>query len=97
MSLLDPDVTYEDASLPDHVGETYRGHEGVARALARWLEPYVEFTIDLERIEGAGNRLVSVHGVRTRARHTVRDGQLVRMHDFSTREDALEAAAQLQG
>jgi hypothetical protein len=36
MSLLDPEVTYEDTILPDHVGETYRGHEGVARAVARW-------------------------------------------------------------
>ena len=34
MSLLDPDVAYEDATLPDHVGETYRGHDGVARATA---------------------------------------------------------------
>jgi hypothetical protein len=39
-SLLDPKVTYEDTTLPDHVGETYRGHEGVARATERWLEPY---------------------------------------------------------
>src|SRR5438874_8479636 len=41
VSLLDPEVTYEDTILPDHVGETYRGHEGVARAVARWFEPYV--------------------------------------------------------
>ena len=27
----------------------------------------------------------------------VRDGKLTRMHDYSTREEALEAAAQLQG
>jgi hypothetical protein len=32
MSLLDPGVTYEDTTLPDHIGETYRGHEGVIRA-----------------------------------------------------------------
>lgn len=38
-SLLDPEVTYEDTTLPDHVGETYRGHEGVARATDRWTEP----------------------------------------------------------
>jgi hypothetical protein len=31
VSLLDPEITYEDTILPDHVGETYRGHEGVAR------------------------------------------------------------------
>lgn len=38
MSILDPEVVYEDANLPDHIGETYRGHEGVARATERWLE-----------------------------------------------------------
>jgi hypothetical protein len=26
----------------------------------------------------------------------VRDGQLIRMHDYTTREEALEAAAQLR-
>ena len=28
MGLLDPEVTYVDTTLPDHVGETYRGHAG---------------------------------------------------------------------
>src|SRR5437763_13831903 len=58
LSLLDPDVTYEDTILPDHVGETYRGHEGVARAVARWFEPFSEITISLERIVGEGDCLV---------------------------------------
>jgi hypothetical protein len=70
MSLLDPEVTYEDTILPDHVGETYRGHEGVARAVARWLEPFAEMTICLERIVGEGDCLVSIHHVRAKARHT---------------------------
>jgi ketosteroid isomerase-like protein len=70
LSLLDPEVTYEDTTLPDHVGETYRGHEGVARATERWLDPYEELTIELERIVGAGDRLVSIHRARSRARHT---------------------------
>ena len=25
MSFLDPEVTYEDTTLPDHIGEKYRG------------------------------------------------------------------------
>ena len=70
VSLLDPDVTYEDTILPDHVGETYRGPEDVARAVARWFEPYAEITISLERIVGEGDCLVSIHRVRTKARHT---------------------------
>ena len=67
---LDPDVTYEDTTLPDHIGEEYRGHEGVARAAARWLEPYESLTIELERIVGSGDRLVSIHHVRSKARYT---------------------------
>ena len=65
MGLLDPEVTYEDTTLPDHVGETYRGHAGVARATERWVEPYEGFAIELERIVGMGDRLVSVHRVRS--------------------------------
>jgi ketosteroid isomerase-like protein len=70
MSLLDPDVTYEDTVLPDHIGETYRGPEGVARAVARWFEPFAKITISLERIVGDGDRLVSVHRWRAKAKHT---------------------------
>jgi len=32
MSLLDPDVNYEDTALPDHTGETYHGRKCVVRA-----------------------------------------------------------------
>ena len=55
MSLLDPEVDYEDTILPDHVGETYRGHEGVSglRALDRAFE---ELTIELE---GSSERAIA--------------------------------------
>jgi hypothetical protein len=32
MSLVDPEILYEDDILPDHVGETYRGHEEALKA-----------------------------------------------------------------
>jgi ketosteroid isomerase-like protein len=70
LSLLDSEVEYEDSNLPDHAGEIYRGHEGVARATERWLEPYESMTIELERIAGSGDRLVSIHRARARARYT---------------------------
>ena len=54
MSTLDADVVYEDTNLPDHIGEMYRGHEGIARAAERWLEAYESLTLELERIAGAG-------------------------------------------
>ena len=105
LSLLDPDVTYEDTILPDHVGETYRGHEGVARAVARWFEPFAEITISLERIVGEGDCLVSIHRVRTKARHTriefdsslayvytVSEGKVILFKSFWDPQQALDAA-----
>src|SRR6266576_3116290 len=66
VSLLDPDVTYEDTTLPDHVGETYRGHEGVVRATERWIEPYEWLLSELDQIVGGGDRLVSIHRARAK-------------------------------
>jgi ketosteroid isomerase-like protein len=103
-SLLDPNVTYEDTTLPDHVGETYRGHEGVLRATERWLEPFEWLEIELERVVGAGDRLVSIHRVRGKARHTgielegpvayswtFRDGKVIHFRSFRDPEQALRA------
>jgi ketosteroid isomerase-like protein len=105
LSLLDPDVTYEDTILPDHVGETYRGREGVARAVARWFEPFAEISIGLERIVGEGDCLVSIHRVRTKARHTgiefesslayvyaLHEGKVVHFKSFWDPQEALDAA-----
>jgi ketosteroid isomerase-like protein len=105
MSLLDPKVAYEDTNLPDHVGETYRGHKGVARATARWIEPYEELTSELEQIVGEDDRLVSIHRVRGRARYsgieaegplaylwTFRAGKVIHFQSFRDPEEALDAA-----
>jgi ketosteroid isomerase-like protein len=52
-------------------GETYRGHEGIARATRTWLEPTDDgATVELERIAGPGDCLVSVQRARARARYT---------------------------
>ena len=69
-SLLDPDVVFEDDILPDHAGETYRGYEGVVRSIRTWLAPYERFTSELEQMVGSGDRLISIHLFRSRARHT---------------------------
>jgi len=103
-SLLARDVTYEDTTLPDHVGETYRGPEGVIRATERWVEPFEWLQIELERVLSAGDRLVCIHRVRARARHTAieldgpvayvwtfRDGKVIHFKSSSP-EEALEAA-----
>ena len=105
IALFDPEVAYEDTILPDHVGETYRGHEGVARAAERWAEPYASLTIELEQIVVVGERLVSIHQIRAKARHsgiefegplaylwTFRDGKVIHFRSYGDSEQAIEAA-----
>ena len=104
-SVLDPEVAYEDTTLPDHIGETYTGYDGVARATRRWSEVYETLSVDLERIVGSGDRLVSIHHVRAKARQsgiedeghvaylwTFRDGKVVHFRSYRDPDEALEAA-----
>ena len=101
---LHPDVVYEDGILPDHADETYRGIEGVIRATERWAEPFEELTVELVRIVGSGDRLVSIHDFQGRARHTglefaeplaivwrFRDGKIIYFRSYRDPDEALEA------
>jgi ketosteroid isomerase-like protein len=103
VSLLDPNVVYEDGILPDQVRET--GLQGVARAVERWLEPFEEVRIELERIVGSGDRLVSIHRFQALARYTgieaelryaylweFRDGKVIHFRSLREPEQALDAA-----
>jgi ketosteroid isomerase-like protein len=105
MSFLDPDVIYEDTNLPDHAGEAYRGHEGVVRAAERWLETSEWLLVELEQIVDAGDRLVSIHRARSKARHTgiefdtplayvwtFRDGKVIHFQSFRDPGQAFKAA-----
>jgi ketosteroid isomerase-like protein len=105
MSIIDPAVVFEDAALPDHVGETYRGYAGIARATEQWVEAFESVDIELERIEGSGDRLVSIHGLRMKARHTgiefesglayvwtFSEGRVVHIQGFLDPAEALEVA-----
>ena len=104
LSLLDPAVVFEDTVLPDHAGETFRGYEGVARSTEGWLEAYERVTLELERVVGAGDRVVSIHRARARARHTgiedelryayvwtFRDRRVIHFQSCRDPQEALEA------
>jgi hypothetical protein len=105
MDLLDRDVVYEDTVLPDHVGEVYRGHDGVRRATQRLNEGNEWMIIELLEVLGKGDRLVSCHRMRTKARYseiefeaivfyawTLAAGKGVRFVSFLDKDRALEAA-----
>jgi len=98
-------VVFEDTDLPDHAGETYHGYAGIARATEQWVEAFESVDIELERIEGSGDRLVSIHRLRMKARHTgiefesglayiwtFREGRVVHIEGFLDPAEALEAA-----
>lgn len=100
-----PEFAYEDDFLPDHIGETYRGLDGLRRAWTGWVEPFEQMAYELERIVSSGDRVVSVHRVRTKARHsgivqdfwvayvwTFRSGRLSHSRGFFDPDQALKAA-----
>ena len=103
-ALVAPDFVYEDMAMPDHAGETYRGLEGVRRALTTYAEPFDVMIYDFERIVGSGDHLVSMHRVRARAHQTgisfdfqvaylwsFRDGRIVHAQGFLDLDEALKA------
>jgi ketosteroid isomerase-like protein len=105
MYLLDPHVIYEDTTMPDRVGETYRGHEGVVRATERWIETYQWLLVELEQIVDSGDRLVSIHRVQAKTRDTgiegeatvaylwtFRGGKVIHFRSYRDSEQALRAA-----
>jgi ketosteroid isomerase-like protein len=105
MSFLDPEVVYEDENLPDHIGEAYRGHEGIRRAARRWMEPNEWLLVELKEIVGQGDCLVTIHRLRNKASHTgiefdtplayvwtFREGKIVHFRSFRDPKGALEAA-----
>jgi ketosteroid isomerase-like protein len=104
-SFVHPEVAYEDAVLPDHVGEVYRGHERMTHAARVWLEPFETFRVKLERVIDGGDRIVSIHRFQATARYTgiefdvplawlftFEDGMVTRWRAYASVDEALEAA-----
>jgi ketosteroid isomerase-like protein len=106
--LFAPDFVFvADVALesPDMAGQTYRGSEGFRRSIETYTEPFESVIFDFERIVGSGDRFVSIHRVRARARHTgisfeeqaaylwtFRDGRIVHIRNFRDVAEALKAA-----
>ena len=68
--LFAPDAVYEDAVLPDHVGESYHGLDGFLRAARSWLEPFEWLIVELKEIIDADDCVVSLHRARMKMLHT---------------------------
>ena len=102
-SLFAPDVEWQLTSDP----APRRGLEGVAASLTDWLEQFEDETTEVEELIDAGaGRIVGVVrdrgrgkasgvGVESRFFHLwfLRDGRVARLVEFTTLDEALEAAA----
>src|SRR3979411_1165661 len=102
--LFAPDAVYEDAVLPDHVGEVYRGLDGFIRSGETWMQPYDWLLVELEQIIEPDEHVVSLHRARVKMRHTgiefesplayvfaFQDGMVVHQRAFVDHSEALKA------
>ena len=106
LALYDPEVELDSTrlGLPDSARELYHGHDGLRRFFGEWHEAWGKIEYDYEELIEAGEQVISVV---TRHAHgrasgveversfalvwTLREGKVVRVVWFLTREEALEA------
>ena len=98
-----PDIEwFDDPARAD--GRTYRGREGVRKALERWLDAFEEYTFTVERYVDCGDDVLvvgveqgrgAVSGAPVRSTNhelvTLREGMIVRFREFYDERAALEA------
>jgi ketosteroid isomerase-like protein len=99
LGLFDPEVEWSSTE------GTFRGLEGVVSSVAEWLEPWEEHLIEAEEFAEAGDQVLAVVRLTGRGAgsgmeidqrffqvYAVRNGKIIRMVEFVTRNEALEAA-----
>ncbi len=103
LDMLDPDIVWhQPADLPDAV--VAHGHAGLMDIMQRWLEEWDEYSVELEELIDAGDRVVVVQrirgkgkgsGVETEMReahvYKIRERRPVEAWQYRTKEEALEA------
>ena len=93
------------SGLGSGVGESYRGFDGLVRYLREWLEPFAEYHVEwLDYIEagdwvvvptrqwGVGNASGARAELELAHAYKLRNAQIVRLDQYDTVEEALEAA-----
>jgi hypothetical protein len=101
----DIELTTLDIPLGLDIRHNYRGLDGLVKYLRAWLEPFSEYYAEnLDYIEAGDCVLIPSRqwgigresGVRTELELTtlceLRDGRIVRVHQYDTLQDAREAA-----
>lgn len=108
LGLYDPEVEWDFSGSPiaaalEH--KVYRGHDGLRQWWREWREAWLDYEDDYRELIDAGEHVVAVVTSRGRGRAsgaeleytqhgvwTIRDGKVLRVVWFRTREEALEAA-----
>jgi hypothetical protein len=101
---LDPEVEWRLAADQPDADQIYRGHEGVKRLFDRWLEAWDEWALEPEEFIDAGDAWVVPDRIHGRGRTSgvtvdvpyahvfkLRGGKIVKVQDYSTKEQALQA------
>jgi ketosteroid isomerase-like protein len=107
LAAYDPAVEWDASRLPEAGLEgwsVFRGHEGLRRMFREWNEEWENFEDNCEELIDAGARVLSIvtrrgrgrsSGVEVEARAvgvwTIREGKIVRVVWFPSRDEALEA------
>jgi uncharacterized protein len=107
-TFLAPDIEWRTTPEVPFMGN-YSGLDEFLGGMGEWTGAFEGMTTEVEEMIDAGEHVIVRHRMRGRGRDSgvevhleicqvvaVRGGKLIRMHDYSTREDALEAAAELQ-
>jgi ketosteroid isomerase-like protein len=107
LALYDPDVEWDSSrmGIGRLAQGVYHGHHGLRSYFRDWSEAWESYEDYLEEVVDAGEYVISVVTVRTRGRAsgvelqskraavwTIREGKIVRVVWFPTREEALEYA-----
>jgi len=105
LAFFDNDVVYESDLLPDHVGQAYRGIDGLVKAWSVWTEAWDRLETDIEWVRDAGrDAVVSCHQARMRGKGSgveaelryaylwrFRDGKVIYCKGFRDPKEALVA------
>lgn len=100
---FDPDIEWIPVTQSLLATGSYRGYEGVRRFWREFLSIWEEYDIKGEDFVDCGDQVAAVMRMRGRTHdvevdetwsslHTIRDGRIIRVQGFTTRQGALEAA-----
>ena len=103
-TFLAPDIEWRTTANVPFMGN-YVGLDEFLRGMNDWASAFEEITTQVEEMIDAGDKVIVCHRMRGRGRDSgvevdlaicqvvaVRDGKLVSMHDYATRDEALAAA-----